>query len=180
MNLYIVTTGLPGPDPATCGFVEVEDEAGASVGPAQTGADWHEHPTSAGLYRLGPFASDPFLSPTHAATIVRALAATDPVAYEGDRTEGDYVCAVCQQYAEDAGSVEHAPDCPWRLAVEWVAREAEPAEPQDLVTVPVQVIVDILASADGGCPSCTDDLAVMMRDVDPERDWPSMVRSALR
>lgn len=55
MNLYIVTTGLPGPDPATCGFVELEDETGASVGDA-SGADWRYHPTSQGLYQLGPFA----------------------------------------------------------------------------------------------------------------------------
>lgn len=116
MNLYIVTTGLPGPDPATCGFVELEDEAGASVGPAQTGADWHEHPTSAGLHRLGPFAGDPFLSPTHAATIVRALAASDPVVERGDFL----ACSLCGAWRDEGGD-EHEPDCPWRLAVEWVA-----------------------------------------------------------
>lgn len=122
MNLYIVTTGLPGPDPATCGFVEVEDETGASVGPSTTGADWHPVPDT-NLYRLGPFA--PVASrtavdrapsrATAAEEIVRALAAATPMQTHEDG------CSLCSSWETVAALHEH--DCPWRLAVEWVARE---------------------------------------------------------
>lgn len=37
-----------------CEFVELETDAGRSVGPVQSDADWHPHPTADGLYRLGP------------------------------------------------------------------------------------------------------------------------------
>ncbi len=58
--------------------------------------------------------------------IVRALAAADPtyVDHEGDRE-----CALCDAWTLRFAS-GHAPDCPWRLAVEWVAAQ-DAAEPGD-------------------------------------------------
>ncbi len=51
--------------------------------------------------------------------IVRALAAADPMqTYEDD-------CALCSSAV--APGDPHEPDCPWRLAVEWVASH-EPYE----------------------------------------------------
>lgn len=44
--------------------------------------------------------------------IVRALAAAEPI-YDGH-------CAMCHVHRLDD---EHKPDCPWRLAVEWVAAQ---------------------------------------------------------
>ncbi len=61
--------------------------------------------------------------------IVRALAAADPVAYDGDRWDGDYACTLCDgRWSERGGDVaarasSHEPDCPWRLAREWVAAQ---------------------------------------------------------
>lgn len=56
--------------------------------------------------------------------IVRALAAREPI-HDGS-------CAICQTYRLDA---EHQPDCPWRLAVEWVAVQGGgPGRPADTWT----------------------------------------------
>lgn len=49
--------------------------------------------------------------------IVRALAAADPIAAERD----DLVCALCASAVWAPEGLDHASDCPWRLAVEWVA-----------------------------------------------------------
>lgn len=82
MDLYVVTSALPGPGAAAhlrevldpleerigavrhaaaitavnraCEFVELETADGQGVGPA-SGIDWEPHPTADGLYRLGPF-----------------------------------------------------------------------------------------------------------------------------
>lgn len=60
--------------------------------------------------------------------IVRALAAADPVVvsalnsgweYAGTCYGPDYACGVCRTEASLAPET-HKPDCPWRLAVEWV------------------------------------------------------------
>lgn len=75
MELYLVTTGPPGPgafqllvdagitepdDDRTrkalagaCEFVELEDEEGRGRG----GVEWAPHPHTEGLWRLGPFRS---------------------------------------------------------------------------------------------------------------------------
>lgn len=57
--------------------------------------------------------------------IVRALAVADPVEHQPGWPA---VCGLCT--AEGKGNrfvEEHEPDCPWRLAVEWVAaQEDEP------------------------------------------------------
>ncbi len=53
-------------------------------------------------------------------TIVRALAALDPRA----NLTGDLDCPFCCAYIGDPRDddwITHEPDCPWRLAVEWVA-----------------------------------------------------------
>ena len=47
--------------------------------------------------------------------IVRALAAKDAPRSKVD----DLQCGLCEEYI--APLEEHAADCPWRLAVEWVA-----------------------------------------------------------
>ena len=128
MNLYIVTTGLPGPDPAECGFVELEDESGASVGPSTTGADWHPVP-GADLYRLGPFLSASGVSAAEA--IVRALAAL-PDAEAVARTRMRAGSCAAREARHSARFVElrraqrTSTDCPWRMAVEWVAANRPP------------------------------------------------------
>lgn len=133
MNLYIVTTGLPGPDPSECGFVELEDESGASVGPSSTGADWHPVP-GADLYRLGPFAPvasrrapSRTIAAEAAEDIVRALAAGCPTrrSLAPDHPMPDItLCGLCGCHMTAVDVPEqHEHDCPWRLAVEWVARE---------------------------------------------------------
>lgn len=56
--------------------------------------------------------------------IVRAIAAADPVVYRGDY---HYVlCSMCGVEKWPRFDVdEHKPDCPWRLAAEWVAARSE-------------------------------------------------------
>jgi hypothetical protein len=48
--------------------------------------------------------------------IVRALAAARPVASDG-------LCGVCDGWDSELMQERHEPDCPWRLAVEWVAAQ---------------------------------------------------------
>jgi hypothetical protein len=56
--------------------------------------------------------------------IVRLLAAD--LAPEDDDQLGNQVCALCDAYAQVGDELAwHKPDCPWRLAREWVA--AHPA-----------------------------------------------------
>lgn len=51
--------------------------------------------------------------------IVRALAATDPVS-----TDGVWIqCKLCYDDHAEGRPLEHEPECPWRLAVEWVAEQ---------------------------------------------------------
>lgn len=59
------------------------------------------------------------MSDTDPESIVRALAARTP-ANNFDRN-GDRVCALCRETYPDEDKDSHEPDCPWRLAVEWVA-----------------------------------------------------------
>jgi hypothetical protein len=57
--------------------------------------------------------------------IVRALAAADPTVYE--EAEERFACTVCGDYKRERGYLDledHAADCPWRLAVEWVSAQA--------------------------------------------------------
>jgi hypothetical protein len=51
-------TGLPGPDPSDCGFVELEDARGAGVGPGTSpiSAEWSEEQED-GTYLLEVFQS---------------------------------------------------------------------------------------------------------------------------
>lgn len=59
--------------------------------------------------------------------IVRALAAADPNVRGG---WGGHRCAFCHAVR---GIEDHRPDCPWRLAVEWVAaQEAQLAQDRRL------------------------------------------------
>ncbi len=56
--------------------------------------------------------------------IVRALAAKNPVAY--NRVAYADACTVCLAERGVVTGLHHHSDCPWRLAVEWVA--ANPVE----------------------------------------------------
>lgn len=49
--------------------------------------------------------------------IVRALATADP--WYADDDERHY-CALCGSRLDRGQADDHEPDCPWRLAVEWV------------------------------------------------------------
>lgn len=60
----------------------------------------------------------------NAEQIVRALAAANPLT--NDRPEGPSHCVLCDG-PSDGRCVDHEPDCPWRLAVEWVAADRERA-----------------------------------------------------
>lgn len=67
-RVYVICDGSPGPEPGR--FVEVEDEAGRSLGPVQTGAKWELSPHGGGrFWRLGPF---------HPGAPAPAPAATEP------------------------------------------------------------------------------------------------------
>ncbi len=63
-------------------------------------------------------------------TIVRGVAARDPVVSIGGQEYGDYICTLCpddwddDEWREHAGDVVHAEGCWWRQAREWV--EAHP------------------------------------------------------
>jgi hypothetical protein len=53
-----------------------------------------------------------------ASRIVRALAAAEPNYHSGTW----HVCHLCGA-SLPVEAAEHEPDCPWRLAVEWVEKE---------------------------------------------------------
>jgi hypothetical protein len=55
---------------------------------------------------------------TKAEQIVRALAAADPIHVDLRYTTA---CALCDAAGRFESEASHKPDCPWRLAVEWVA-----------------------------------------------------------
>jgi hypothetical protein len=52
--------------------------------------------------------------------IVRALAAADPRPSGGEWWDR---CALCEAANSSGDTEDHKPDCPWRLAVEWVAAQ---------------------------------------------------------
>lgn len=62
--------------------------------------------------------------------IVRALAASDPVGFDNQE---EPACTLCEaalwnrmpQPLDDPAT--HDPNCPWRLAREWVAQAGQPA-----------------------------------------------------
>lgn len=59
-----------------------------------------------------------------AVTIVRDLAATEPLVSLGEPVHGTWeACGLCEAVNMSVGEpVEHAESCPWRRAVEWVER----------------------------------------------------------
>lgn len=61
--------------------------------------------------------------------IVRALAAGDPTA--ADEHDGTPYCTLCDtaKWNGLARPANHDPDCPWRLAVEWVSLSAAAVRP---------------------------------------------------
>ncbi len=63
------------------------------------------------------------VSPRVSATaeqIVRALAAASPVVHRSDGWARCGVCAAGGYIGDGRDADDHDPDCPWRLAVEWV------------------------------------------------------------
>jgi hypothetical protein len=43
------------------------------------------------------------------------------------------------------------------------------------VTLEVKALARVLKSADGGCPTCTREIAEEMQELDPAHDWVSLV-----
>lgn len=58
--------------------------------------------------------------------IVRALAAADPTAEIGEGERTSIECVLCGGELQFPHGVCHELDCPWRLAVEWVAASRGP------------------------------------------------------
>ena len=78
---------------------------------------------------------DALKTAAEAVTILRAVAACEPMAYcPGDEMSGDwYECGFCEAQAEavsryEWGEVKHYALCQWRLAREWVDAHADEAE----------------------------------------------------
>lgn len=46
------------------------------------------------------------------------------------------------------------------------------------VTLPVEALAKVLASADGGCFDCAGRLAEALAEIDPEHDWVRLVNIA--
>lgn len=66
--------------------------------------------------------SPPSLQADSAESIVRALAASDPIVYMGDGGIGWSQCALCYMTDED-GPIVHDRECPWWRAHLWTDLE---------------------------------------------------------